>query len=130
MVFKEKTEVFLVKRSIIITLVLLGLSIIFFEVNKEVIFGLLTGYLISLLRLRILSDTVTTLVKKAANHVKKRMPAKYIAVQMLTIIVLILAIKRSIPFFMACFAGVLIIQLTILVNSISELLGITRNNFE
>lgn len=130
MIFYNKIEAFLIKRSVIITSILMVFSLIIFKTNKEIILGLVIGYLVSLIRLRILSSTVKNIIGNAVKQVKKRTPFEYIFVQVFTLAVLIYAIKSSVPFFFASFAGILIIPLTILINSLSELIGLTRNNFE
>lgn len=130
MISNNKTEYFLVKKSIIIILILICISIIIFGRNFEVIVGVVLGYLISLLRLRTLSGILKKMVGNAVKQVKKYSPVSYIFVQLFTILILILAVMKSAPFFLAVFTGILVVPLTILINSLTELLGITRNNFE
>lgn len=130
MIFSNKTELFLVKRSVVIILLIVILTLIVFGSNYSIVLGLLVGYLVSLIRLRALSYTVENVVKYAKKQVNSKSPFKYILVQLITITVLVLAIKKSAVFFLATFCGVLVIPLTILINSISELTGITKNNFE
>ena len=129
MSFTNKTEKFLIIRSLILTLALVGFSQIIFKFNLAILLGLLIGYFVSILRLRTLTiaaqDIISSIHKKNKGTV-----LKYILVQIITILVLAVAIKFSISFFLAVSAGVLTVTITIIINSFAEFLGVTRNNFE
>ncbi len=129
-IFTNKTEVFLAKKSIVIALTLAGLSTAVFGIDAEILTGLAAGYLVTLIRLKILAFTVENLVKSAVKQIKRNSPARYILMQLFTVMVLLLAVIKSTPFFLAVFTGILIIPITILINSLTELTGITKNNFE
>lgn len=126
----SKTEIFLIKRSVIIIFGLIILSLIVFKFNKEIINGLICGYLVSLLRLKVLAGTIKEIVSIRIKKTLKRSRFKYLLVQLLTVVILVVAIKVSILFFLSFFVGLISIQITILINSVTELIGITKNNFE
>ena len=128
--FYNKTEVFIVKRSIIIFLTSIMFSILIYNINKQIILGLTIGYFISLLRINAISFVANYVVDNAVNQKRKTSLMKYILIQIITIILLLFAVTISIEFFMAIFFGILLVPLTILINSLCELIGITRNNFE
>ncbi len=129
-IFTNKTEVFLAKKSGIVALILAGLSAAVFGINTEILTGLMVGYLVTLIRLRVLALTVENLITNAVKQIKRSSPARYILMQLFTVMVLLLAVMKSTPFFLAVFTGILVIPITILINSLTELTGITKNNFE
>ena len=126
----NKTEVFIVKRSVIFFLASIMFSLLIYNINKQVILGLTIGYFISLIRLNAISFVANQLVDNAINLRKKSSLIKYIIIQIITVILLLFAVTISITFFMVTFFGIILVPLTILINSLCELIGITRNNFE
>lgn len=129
MISKNKTKLFLFKRSIIVVLILIVISLIAFKINTEILCGLAIGYVVSLLRLKELCGFADKIICNSAGK-NKMAPVKYIFVQIFTVLVLVLSAKISLNFFLSVFVGILIVPITIMLNSLSESLGLTKNNFE
>lgn len=129
MSYTNKTEKFLVIRSLILILTLVGLSQIIFKFNLPILLGLIIGYFVSILRLQTLTIAAHNIIS-TINKKNKGTVLKYLLVQIITILVLVIAIKVTVPFFIAVSIGVLAVPTTIMMNSFTEFLGATRNNFQ
>jgi hypothetical protein len=125
----SKLQYFLIKKSIVLFLFLFVILGFIFSFNVSALIGLALGYFVSLMRLIGLSSAVNKLLGSLKGK-KKRLSINYFIIQILTILVLIFSAKQSLTFFICTFVGVLTIPMTILINSIFELTGITKNNFE
>lgn len=125
----NKVEKFLLRKSVVLILILIGLSQVVFRINLAIFLGLIIGYFVSLIRLRVLSSAAKGVLSRfKKNNIGSGL--NYIGVQIITILVLVVAIKISIPVFLAASLGILTIPITIMINSFTEFLGATRNNFE
>lgn len=129
MLYVKNTEKFLIKLSLFIEFLLILICIFFLNNKKEILIGLISGYLMSIIRFRILSNTAQSLINKS-DQSKKHFPYSYIVIQIVTVVFLVMSIKKSLPIFFASFIGILVMQISILINSFTELVGITKNNFE
>jgi hypothetical protein len=129
MSYTNKTEKFLIIRSLILILSLVGLSQIIYKFDFAILLGLIIGYFVGILRLRTLTVAAHTIFS-STNKKNKGTVLKYILVQIVTILALAIAIKVTVPFFFAVSVGVLTVPITIMINSFTEFLGATRNNFQ
>jgi len=127
--FNNSTEKLLMKRSLPLFAVILLISQVFFKLNIQLFFGVTIGYAVSLIRLRSLSEMVTTMISNAKIKFGS-VVIKYLIVQLLTVIVLFVAAGKSIQSFFVVFLGLSIVTLTIMINAFTEAIGITKNNFE
>jgi len=127
--FTNSTEKLLMKRSLPLFALLLLISQLLFKLNIQLLFGVTIGYAFSLIRFRSLSEMVKTMMSNAKIKFGP-VVIKYFTVQLLTVIVLFVAVGKSIQTFAVVFLGISIITLTIMINAFTEAVGITKNNFE
>lgn len=121
---------FLLKRVLVLYVILLVIDLIFIDKKWLALTGLTVGMGIGLLKFKstalVLSKLIST--DESKKHTKRNI-LLYVVSQLLVIIFLGLALLLSIWLFAGFTAGILLVPLAIIANSITEFLGITHNNF-
>lgn len=115
---------------IILYLISVILLLIFFHGRPIIIAGLSLGGVLSIVRfstnatsfIRLLSGTGETL---AGGRIKW-----FIINSIVAFVVLAVSIKINLFFFGGVIAGIFFVPIVIIINSITEAIGITHNNFE
>jgi len=100
--------------------------------NKLIIVsGILLGTVFSLLRFSYMGNTFYSLLmlKNPSMNVNKSI-LRYIILQLFTIVFLVILAKYNILYLVSSVVGILSVSLVVVVNSVTEGLGITKNNFE
>ncbi len=112
-------------------LLLALLNLLFIQPKWPVLFGLLAGGAFSLLRLSSLASFLSRLLAKGDKSATQRKGVlNYIIGQFAVVVLLTAAINLSVPLFAGTVAGVLLVPAVIFINSITEILKVTHNNFE
>lgn len=128
MIFNNSTEKLLMKKSLALFTLAILISLLLFKFNTQLLIGVTIGYAVSLLRLRSLSEMIKNMLSN--TRISVLIVVKYFGIQLLTAILLFACAGKSLQLFFAVFIGISIITLTIMVNALTETLGITSNNFE
>ena len=128
--FKNKLAHFLVKRAVLILILLSAADFVFPDSGRwTVLAGLLAGALLGIGRLSG-SQWILKKILGANGENPSGSMAAYALNQFVLLPVIALAYFLSVRAFYGLIAGLLIIPLIIMVNSITEAFGITKNNFE
>lgn len=125
--FNSKLDAFFLKKVLIFFIVVTITDLICFNNKFSILAGLSVGCVLSVARFKSLSLGFSVVLHKL--NTRKSMYV-FILNQVITVIILAVAIKISLLFFAGMVVGVLAVPLIIVVNAITEKIGITRNNFE
>jgi len=128
MKFTSNTEKLLIKKSIPLFVVALLISLLLFYFNIRILLALTIGYIVSLIRLRGLSEMIKNML--SSTSISGPVVIKYFVIQLLTVVLLFISSGKSLQTFFAVFIGISITTLTIMINAVTEAIGITKNNFE
>lgn len=128
--FENKLMPFVIKQ-IAVYLFMLSIVILFFNNRWALYLGLFAGSALSIIRLLSNAWIIQKAVKAVKNHCWQIIAtaALFIVNQLLLLAVLYVFYKLNLWFFISLIAGVLLAPFTIIVNSITEALGITKNRF-
>jgi hypothetical protein len=128
---KGKLEKFLAKRALIFFIILAFMDIVFIGQRWIVLTGLFVGLVISVLKLDITGKIYSRVLGIEGKFISvSQSMLIYVLIQILVVILLAVAIKLSVWLFFGATTGVLLVPCVILVNSLTETLRITHNNFE
>jgi len=128
---KGKLEIFVVKRSSVLYVFLILLDIIFVRQKWMAIAGLSLGGIFSVIRFDSTVYTSRNLLSQNNLALTARLSVlKYILTQIATILLLVTSLLLDMWFFFGVTAGILAIPLVIMINGVTEALGITHNDFE
>lgn len=124
---------FMIKRTLVFFTILLVFGLLFL---KEGIFfsaGLIIGQVCGLLKFILLESILTSMVSKTKekhSFVFRTLAVKHAIELIILIFIFIISIKTNIWFFAGETAGVLLIPVVIIVNSLTESFRLSKNNFE
>jgi len=128
---KNKLELFIAKRVLIFFVILAILDMVFINQRFTAFAGLALGTILGLLRLAFMGATFSRLLLPMQNPISVRKSiARNITSQAVTAVILFASIKISIWFFIGTSIGIVLVPTVVFINSITEGLGITHNNFE
>lgn len=130
--FKDKKiERFIAIRLIIYLLVTAFLCIIFLKGEKNIVIGLILGTFLSAIKFFATANVYRKLLNQRTEKLDTILAViKVFAGILGTATVLIVSILSSVTMFAGTAAGVLGVPLIITLNSLTEGLGVTHNNFE
>lgn len=128
MIFSNGTEKLLMKKSLVLFALAILISQLLFKFNIQLLIGVSIGYAVSLIRLRSLSEMIGNMLSN--TKISLQIIVKYFGVQLLTVVLLFACADKSLQIFFAASIGISIITLTIMVNALTEAIGVTNNNFE
>lgn len=130
--FKDKKiERFIAIRLIIYLLVTAFLCIIFLKGEKNIVIGLILGTFLSAIKFFATANVYRKLLNQRTEKLDTILAViKVFAGIFGTATVLIVSILSSVTMFAGTAAGVLGVPLIITLNSLTEGLGVTHNNFE
>lgn len=125
-----KLEKFITKRVLILFSILTILNSVFLN-NKLLFFiGLTLGSVLSLFRFFVMDSALTGILILKNGFGNKKAAIKYIFSLLVTLIFLLIAAIINKWVMLGMMAGILIVPLVVMLNSITEGLKITHNNFE
>jgi fatty-acid desaturase len=133
---KNKLVVFTLKRALFLYPVALIICIIFATNKLSAFIGLTVGAVLSVLRLYLSTEVMGRLNASTEREgsYRKHSTVKLVILQLinqfLILPLLFFAYLISKNFFAGFIAGVFIVPLVFMINSITEALGLTNNNFE
>jgi len=129
--FKNKLQKFIFRKVLILFFLLSILSLVFMQNKLIIVSGILLGTVFSLLRFSYMGNTFYSLLmlKNPSMNVNKSI-LRYIILQLFTIVFLVILAKYNILYLVSSVVGILSVSLVVVVNSVTEGLGITKNNFE
>lgn len=130
--FKDrKIERFMTIRSIIYLLVMTVLCLIFLKGEKNVIIGLILGTLLSIIKFYATANVYRKLLNNSPEKLDTiNAVIKIFASVLGTAAILIVSVLSSLMLFAGTTAGILAVPLILTINSFTEGLGVTHNNFE
>ena len=123
-------EKFIAKRVLIIFGVLVILNLIFVSQRMYVMLGLIIGSVFGFMRFSSFGATISRLVLHDKSSTIKETFIRYMVNHVAMIVLCAVSIKYSLWMFTGVIAGVLIIPGIIMINGITEGLGVTHNRFE
>jgi hypothetical protein len=123
-------EKFIAKRVLIIFGVLVILNLIFVSQRMYVMLGLIIGSIFGFMRFSSLGATISRLVLHDKSNTVKETFIRYMVNHVAMIVLCAVSIRYSLWMFIGVIAGVLIIPVIIMINGITEGLGVTHNRFE
>ena len=122
---------FIAKRALVLFILLSVLNIVFMEERWLILAGLALGCSFSILKLGSLINTISGIMLKSEKSDKHTgVIVKFLINQAVTIVLLAASISVSLWLFAGMTAGILLVPAAVFVNNITEILGITHNNFE
>lgn len=132
---KNKLAKFVAKRVLICCIILSIIVVVVFEKRWYLLVGLLFGSLVSLAKLGSYAWVFGRIISANAGvTLKKTGASKSILVfainQILLLPILYIAYKFSIWSFAGFITGILLVPFVIMINSVTEAIGVTKNNFE
>lgn len=129
--FKGKLKIFILKRVLILYILLSILDLLLVKERWYGLGGLTVGALYSVIRFGLLEYTFASMLLK---NRKTASIGSIVAISVFSIAALVtlltLSIKLSIWFFTGAAVGILLVPAVIVINGITEALGISKNNFE
>lgn len=123
-------EKFIAKRVLIIFGVLVILNLIFVSQRMYVMLGLIIGSVFGFMRFSSFGATISRLVLHDKSSTIKETFIRYMVNHVAMIVLCAVSIKYSLWMFTGVIVGVLIIPGIIMINGITEGLGVTHNRFE
>jgi hypothetical protein len=131
---KSKLEQFIAKRVIVYFVVLSVIDILFIESKWFTLIGLLAGSVLTIVKFGSYSWVFGRILCVNCDSSKKESPGSVVLVftlnQLLLIVLLCIAYSIDLWLFAGFVGGILLVPLTVMVNSITEAFGITKNHFE
>lgn len=129
--FNSKLDKFIAKRAAVLLIVLTAAGVLFFRGSRWLtLAGLFTGAFLSIGRF-ISKEWIFRKILKLNEKKAAAYSAAIIAISQLVLFpIIVLTYFINIWFFYGLIAGILVIPLVIMLNSITEAFGITKNNFE
>lgn len=129
--FGKNIEIFITKRVIILLIILSIANIIFMNERWKVLAGLLIGTAFSVIKFYSNAYYLRSILTGVARFSAMRgIIIRYLISQISVVIVLTMTIVHDIWFFAGITAGLLSVPVVIFINSITEGLGFTHNNFK
>lgn len=130
-----KLERFIAKRSLIFFVILAILDIVLFKNRWYVLIGLLIGGIFSISKFSSYSLVFSRIIASESrnshnSHAVRNSLIVFFINQIILLPLLFVAMKFNQWFFIGIVAGILLAPLVLFVNSITEPLKITHNNFE
>ncbi len=128
---KSKLERFIAIRVLILYLVAAAIILVFFRHLPLLLAGLTLGVFLSLLRLNSNAGTLASVLTapEEGGAVRKSVTG-FIINSLIVIVVLAASLKINQWLFGGVIAGIFFVPLVIIINGITEALGITHNNYE
>lgn len=132
---KSKLERFVAKRVLIVFILMAILDIVLMNQKWHVLVGMLLGGIFSLFKFSSYAFVFSKVIASAANNDRRNPAVKrsmliFIINQLVLLPILYVSYKFNEWFFMGIVAGILLVPLVLIINSITEPLKITHNNFE
>lgn len=122
---------FLVKRIFVLFVVLGILSLLFVKDKWVSLAGLIIGSIFTLMRFSSLSKTVKVIIESKIDGPSPiRIVFTYVLNLLALIVLMAVSVKINVWLFGGITCGVLLVPFILTVNSFTEGLGITHNNFE
>lgn len=127
---KDKLAVFIITRVLIYFGILVLLDLIFLNQRWYVLAGLFLGTSFGIVKLNsTLSMLKTVLPRGESSQAVRGGLRNYILGSLSTLVILIASVITNLWFFAGTVTGLLLVTLVILINSITEALHVTHNNF-
>jgi hypothetical protein len=124
-------QCFIKTRVIVVYIVLIIISLIFFDKRGNIVIGLTCGSVFGILKYIGTSRLISNiLLLGEKNFSLLKMFVKFLSTQTLTVLFMAVSISINKWSFLGVVAGILIIPLIILINSLTEALGLSHNNFQ
>ena len=121
---------FFVKRVVIFYIIALVICLVIRGPKLVMVIALTSGVLLSLLRFAMLEAVFERLLGAAG---KKTVIIIYLVIYLLNIVIIgttvVLAMQFGVHSLMAALAGILSILIIVMINAITEALGITKNHY-
>ncbi len=128
---ENKLWKFIAKRSLVLFVLLSTLNIAFMKERWLVLAGLALGSSFGILKLSsLIRACENVLIKTDKPNKSSGVIVKFLINQIVTVVLLAVSLSISLWFFTGITAGVLLVPAAIFINNITEILGITKNNFE
>jgi hypothetical protein len=128
--FENKLELFIAKRVLLVFMILSIISLVILEKRWLVFFGLFTSSAYSVLKFSMTYSLFYKVLSPVEDvRITGLIIVKYITAQFITVILLAASLWINIWLFAGIVAGVMIIPAIILINGITEALGITHNSY-
>lgn len=132
---KNKLAIFIAKRVLICFILLSIIDVILLEQRWHVLVGLLAGSIFGVMKFGSYEWIFRRIISSALSPAQKSHSARsgmlgFLLNQIVIFPVLLAAYFLSRWFFAGIVAGILLVPFVIIVNCITEVLGITSNNFE
>jgi hypothetical protein len=132
---KTKLEKFIAKRSLIFFIILAILDIVLFKNRWYVLVGLVVGGVFSISKFGSYTLVFSRIIASESrnsqhNHPVRKSLIVFFINQLVLLPLLYFALKFNQWFFIGVVAGILLVPLVLFINSITETLKITHNNFE
>lgn len=121
---------FLKIRLITVYMILIIISVIFFNDRWNIVIGLTCGVIFGILKYIEMSRFIANIVLRKLKELYLEVFLKFLLLQIISALLLIVAIKISLRIFLGAVAGMLLIPMIITINSLTEALGISHNNFQ
>jgi len=111
-------------------MILIIISVIFFNDRWNIVIGLTCGVIFGILKYIEMSRFIANIVLRKLKELYLEVFLKFLLLQIISALLLIVAIKISLRIFLGAVAGMLLIPMIITINSLTEALGISHNNFQ
>ena len=129
--FKSKLEKFIVKRAAVFLIVLSAAALAFLGENGWLAFaGLFAGTLLSVVRLIGNELIFKAVFKLNGGKAVAGSILVFTAIQLILLPVILLVYFLNVWILYGFVAGILAVPVIVMINSITEAFGITKNNFE
>lgn len=129
--FQSKIERFLAKRVLALYIIIAAADLMLLPEKWKVLAGLTIGGIYSLFRLNSHAGTLSRLISQNKDAItKSHSMLKYLITQGLVFLLLAASLKINQWLFAGVTTGILLVMMAVMINGITESLGITHNNFE
>lgn len=124
-------QCFIKTRIIIVYIVLIMISLVLFDNRWNIVIGLTCGSVFGILKYIGASRFISNILLQREENVSlARIFVKFLSLQAVTVLLMTVSLSISLWSFLGVVAGILLIPLIILINSLTEALGLSHNNFQ
>lgn len=122
---------FIKTRIIIIYIVFVITSFMLVDNKWNIVMGLTCGLIFGIIKYISFSRFISSILIQVEKKPRFRgMFVKFLSLQVVNALLMLVSIKVSLYFFLGVVAGILLIPLIIVANSLTEALGLSHNNFQ
>lgn len=117
-------------RVVVVYTFLIIVSLIFFSDRWYIVMGLTCGSIFGIMKYKATAKFISNILLQGEKTQYLKVFTKFLSLQAVTVLLMAVSIRINMWSFYGTAAGLLLIPAIITVNSLTEALGISHNNFQ